>query len=171
MSAEARGLRGSRDDATGLTYEFLERGSLPPLRSQARIDARAFPGGSIFCYSCQLRARALPRGGRPFRRDEWPRAIAIATLARFADRKNHIGGPVNILGINSVYHESAAALLVDGKLAAAAEEERFNRIKHGKPSDFDNPHQLPEKSIRFCLKHAGLAAREIDHVAYSFDPK
>ena len=79
--------------------------------------------------------------------------------------------PMNILGINSVYHESAAALLVDGKLVVAAEEERFNRIKHGKSAEFDNPHQLPERAIRFCLKQAGLAAGDIDHVAYSFNPK
>ena len=78
---------------------------------------------------------------------------------------------MNILGINSVYHESAAALLVDGELVAAVEEERFNRIKHGKAADFDNPHQFPERAIRFCLNHAGLTARDIDHVAYSFDPK
>ena len=78
---------------------------------------------------------------------------------------------MNVLGINSVYHESAAALLVDGKLVAAVEEERFNRIKHGKPAEVDNPHQLPERAIRFCLKQAGLTARDISHVAYSFDPK
>ena len=78
---------------------------------------------------------------------------------------------MKILGINSVYHESAAALLVDGALVVAVEEERFNRIKHGKSSDFDNPHQLPERAIRFCLNHAGLAAGDIDHVAYSFNPK
>jgi carbamoyltransferase len=78
---------------------------------------------------------------------------------------------VNVLGINSVYHESAAALLVDGKLVAAVEEERFNRIKHGKQAEFDNPHQLPERAIRFCLNHAGLSAGDIGHVAYSFDPK
>ncbi len=78
---------------------------------------------------------------------------------------------MNVLGINSVYHESAAALLVDGKLVAAVEEERFNRIKHGKQAEFDNPHQLPERAIRFCLNHAGLTARDIGHVAYSFDPK
>ncbi len=78
---------------------------------------------------------------------------------------------VNVLGINAVYHESAAALLVDGELVAAVEEERFNRIKHAKEADWDNPHQLPERAIRFCLKHAGLTARDIDHVAYSFDPK
>jgi carbamoyltransferase len=78
---------------------------------------------------------------------------------------------VNVLGINSVYHESAAALLVDGVLVAAVEEERFNRIKHAKAAEFDNPHQLPERAIRFCLKQAGLTARDISHVAYSFDPK
>jgi carbamoyltransferase len=78
---------------------------------------------------------------------------------------------VNVLGINSVYHESAAALLVNGKLIAAAEEERFNRIKHGKPAEFDNPHQLPERAIRYCLSHAGIDAGDIDQVAYSFNPK
>ena len=77
---------------------------------------------------------------------------------------------MNILGINSVYHESAAALLVDGVLVAAVEEERFNRIKHGKPAEFDNPHQFPERAIRFCLNHAGLTAADIDHVAYSYNP-
>jgi carbamoyltransferase len=77
---------------------------------------------------------------------------------------------VNILGINAVYHESAAALLVDGELVVAVEEERFNRIKHAKEANFDNPHQFPERAIRFCLNHAGLTAADIDHVAYSFDP-
>ncbi|MGA2894883.1 MAG: carbamoyltransferase N-terminal domain-containing protein [Xanthobacteraceae bacterium] len=78
---------------------------------------------------------------------------------------------MNILGINSVYHESAAAVLIDGALVAAAEEERFNRIKHGKQSNVDNPHQFPEQAIRFCLNYAGLRARDIDHVAYSFNPR
>jgi len=78
---------------------------------------------------------------------------------------------VNILGINAVYHDSAAALLVDGELVVAVEEERFNRIKHGKLPDVDNPHQFPERAIRFCLDYAGLTAADIDHVAYSFDPQ
>jgi len=78
---------------------------------------------------------------------------------------------VNILGINSVYHDSAAALLVDGALVAAVEEERFNRIKHGKLPNVDNPHHFPESAIRFCLDYAGLTAGDIDHVAYSFDPQ
>ena len=97
----------------------------------------------------------------------------VAIEAALAERNKDKGGgeSVNILGINSVYHESAAALLIDGTLVAAVEEERFNRIKHGKTADFDNPHQFPERAIRFCLKYAGLTAGDIDHVAYSFDPK
>ena len=78
---------------------------------------------------------------------------------------------MNVLGINSVFHESSAALLIDGKVVAACEEERFNRVKHAKPSRIDNPHELPEHAIRFCLDHAGLKASEIDRVAYSFDPQ
>ena len=78
---------------------------------------------------------------------------------------------MNILGINSVYHESAAAMLLDGALVAAFEEERFNRIKHGKEANVDNPHQFPEHAIRFCLDYAGLRGCDIDHVAYSFKPQ
>jgi carbamoyltransferase len=77
---------------------------------------------------------------------------------------------MRILGINSVYHESAAAITVDGRIVAAAEEERFTRVKHAKPARVDNPHVMPERSIRFCLDHAGLASRDIDAVAFSFDP-
>ena len=78
---------------------------------------------------------------------------------------------MNVLGINAVYHELSAALLVDGKVVAACEEERFNRVKHAKQARIDNPHELPEQAIRFCLDHAGLNASEIDRVAYSFDPQ
>ena len=78
---------------------------------------------------------------------------------------------MNILGINAVYHESAAALLVDGKVVAACEEERFNRVKHAKQARIDNPHELPEQAIRFCLDYAGLQASDIDRVAYSFNPQ
>src|SRR3954451_19511531 len=78
---------------------------------------------------------------------------------------------MNILGINAVFHESSAALVVDGAVVAAWEEERFNRVKHGKPALVDNPQELPEQAIRFCLDHAGLRPGEIDRVAYSFDPR
>lgn len=78
---------------------------------------------------------------------------------------------MNILGLNAVYHDPATALLINGELSVAVEEERFNRIKYGKLPDVDNPHQLPEQAIRFCLKHAGLTAGDLDHVAYAFDPQ
>jgi carbamoyltransferase len=78
---------------------------------------------------------------------------------------------MNVLGINSVFHESSAALLVDGRVVAACEEERFNRVKHGKPARIDNPHELPEQAIRFCLDRAGLQPSDIDRVGYSFDPR
>ena len=78
---------------------------------------------------------------------------------------------MNILGINSVFHESSAALIIDGEVVAACEEERFNRIKHAKEARVENPHELPERAICFCLDYAGLRASEIDRVAYSFDPK
>ncbi len=77
---------------------------------------------------------------------------------------------MRILGINSVYHESSAAIVVDGRVVAAAEEERFTRVKHAKPARIDNPHVLPENAIRFCLERAGIDAGAVDAVAYSFDP-
>jgi carbamoyltransferase len=75
-----------------------------------------------------------------------------------------------ILGLNSVFHESAAALVVDGRVVAAAEEERFTRRKHAKPAAVDNAHVLPEEAIRFCLDEAGVRAADIDRVSYSYDP-
>src|SRR4030095_14867464 len=66
------------------------------------------------------------------------------------------------LGINSVYHESSAAIVVDGRLVAAVEEERFNRCKHGKPARVDNPHQPPARAIEFCLRTAGGHAAGVD---------
>ncbi|WP_036283211.1 carbamoyltransferase C-terminal domain-containing protein [Methylocystis sp. ATCC 49242] len=78
---------------------------------------------------------------------------------------------MNILGINAVFHESSAAIVVDGKVVAACEEERFTRIKHGKEARVDNPQALPENAIRFCLDYAGLKADDVDFVAYSFEPK
>ena len=78
---------------------------------------------------------------------------------------------MKILGINSVFHESSAAVIVDGKIIAACEEERFNRVKHGKAARPDNPHVLPEHAVRFCLDYAGLSPSDIDQVAYSFAPE
>lgn len=76
-----------------------------------------------------------------------------------------------ILGINSLYHESAACLLQNGEIVAFAEEERFNRVKHGKAPRIDNPDQLPWHAIDFCLHTAGIELRELDHAGYSSNPR
>ena len=67
-----------------------------------------------------------------------------------------------ILGISCYYHDAAAALLKDGKLVAAAEEERFTRIKH----DFD----FPQNAIDFCLDHAGISGADLDYVVFYEKP-
>ena len=67
-----------------------------------------------------------------------------------------------ILGINAYHGDSAAALVRDGELIAACEEERYNRIKHWAG--------FPGESVRRCLEIAGLGIGDVDHVALSFDP-
>ena len=69
---------------------------------------------------------------------------------------------MNILGISCFYHDSAAALIQDGRLVAAAEEERFSRIKH----DFG----FPQLAIDFCLESAGITAKDVDYVVYYEKP-
>ena len=76
-----------------------------------------------------------------------------------------------ILGVNSVFHESSAALVVNGRVVASAEEERFNRRKHAKPADVDTPHILPAAAIKFCMEQAQISAKDIDAIAYSYDPE
>ncbi len=77
---------------------------------------------------------------------------------------------MRVLGINAVFHDSAAALVVDGRIVAAAEEERFSRRKHGKRPVPFSAWELPEAAIRWCLDAGGLAADELDAVGYSYDP-
>lgn len=67
-----------------------------------------------------------------------------------------------ILGISAFYHDSAAALLCDGDLVAAAQEERFSRVK------FD--HRFPKLAVQFCLDEAGIRAEDVDYVAYYEKP-
>src|SRR4051794_11611186 len=76
-----------------------------------------------------------------------------------------------VLGLNAVFHDPAAALVVDGETVAAAEEERFSRRKHGKPPVAFSTWELPEQAIDFCLRTAGLSAADLDAVAYSYDPE
>jgi len=77
---------------------------------------------------------------------------------------------MNVLGVNAVFHDPAAALLVDGEIVAAAEEERFNRRKHGKSNVPFATWEVPELSAAWCLARAGLTAADLDAVAYSYDP-
>ncbi|MEZ4734107.1 MAG: carbamoyltransferase [Caldilineaceae bacterium] len=67
-----------------------------------------------------------------------------------------------ILGISCFYHDAAAALLQNGKLVAAAEEERFSRLKHDAG--------FPQQAIEFCLRTAGITARELDYVVFYEQP-
>ena len=67
-----------------------------------------------------------------------------------------------ILGVSCYYHDSAAVLLQDGQLIAAAEEERFSRVKH------DNGY--PKQAIEFCLKQGGITTRDLDYVVFYEKP-
>ena len=74
------------------------------------------------------------------------------------------------LGINAAFHDSSACIIENGRLIAAAEEERFTQIKHGKRPIPFSAYELPFHSIDYCLKMSGIHLNDVDHVAYSFDP-
>ncbi len=69
---------------------------------------------------------------------------------------------MRILGISCFYHDAAAALIVDGAIVAAAQEERFTRIKHDE--------RFPVHAVRYCLQEAGLEMNDIDYVAFYDKP-
>jgi carbamoyltransferase len=75
-----------------------------------------------------------------------------------------------VLGVNAVFHDPAAALVIDGEVVAAAEEERFSRRKHGKTAVPFSTWELPEQAIRFCMTTAGLTVGDLDGIGYSYDP-
>ena len=68
----------------------------------------------------------------------------------------------SILGISAFYHDSAAAIVVDGQIVAAAQEERFSRNKHDAA--------FPSEAVEFCLRQAGLGAADLDHVVFYEKP-
>jgi len=78
---------------------------------------------------------------------------------------------MRVLGINAIFHDPAAALVVDGQVVAAAEEERFSRRKHGKRPVPFAAWELPEQAAAWCLARAGVAPSDLDAVAYSYDPR
>ena len=67
-----------------------------------------------------------------------------------------------ILGISAFYHDSAAALVVDGRIVAAAQEERFSRIKHDDG--------FPQLAVDYCLAEAGIDASDLDWVGFYDKP-
>jgi carbamoyltransferase len=69
---------------------------------------------------------------------------------------------MNILGISAFYHDSAACLVQDGRITAAAQEERFTRKKHD--------YRFPLNASRFCLESSGLSISDIDYVAFYDKP-
>src|SRR6187549_3552172 len=69
---------------------------------------------------------------------------------------------INILGISAYYHDSAACLLRDGEIVAAAQEERFTRKK--------GDSAFPSKSVEFCLRQAGITTRDLDVVGFYDKP-
>ena len=69
---------------------------------------------------------------------------------------------MNILGISAFYHDSAACLVRDGEIIAAAQEERFTRKKHD--------HNFPENAINYCLSEAGIDGKSLDIVAFYDKP-
>ena len=68
----------------------------------------------------------------------------------------------SILGISAFYHDSAASLVVDGEIVAAAQEERFTRVKHD--------HRFPANAVRYCLREAGLRPEQLDYVGFYDKP-
>src|SRR3990167_4605009 len=66
-----------------------------------------------------------------------------------------------ILGISAFYHDSAAALIMDGKIVAAAQEERFTRIK--------NDASFPVRAIEYCLAEGSIQIKDVDHVSFYED--
>ena len=70
---------------------------------------------------------------------------------------------MNILGINWGAHDSAAALVQEGQVIAAAEEERFNRIKHA-------PYAYPLRAAHYCLREGGIDVKDLDEIVFSFHP-
>lgn len=74
------------------------------------------------------------------------------------------------LGLNAAFHDSAACLVLDGQVVAAAEEERFMGVKHAKRPIPFTAYELPFHAIDYCLESADIELSDVAHVAYSFDP-
>src|SRR5262249_21475163 len=115
------------------------------------------------------RERGLHQPGRavrPLRRDagDLPRQLPLRRSREPRDRAGHGGrAPVTlILGVSAFYHDSAAALLRDGEIVAAAQEERFSRRKHDEG--------FPHGAVDYCLRAAGVTVKDLDYVGFYEKP-
>src|SRR5918996_781960 len=156
-AAGGPGLRGCRDG--------VRRGH--PLRGAAPAEARRLRQGVRLRRGRPARARRARRVGR--------RAGVAAGDRRALDHPHPPGRGgrrlmATVLGVNAVFHDPAAALVIDGETVAAAEEERFSRRKHGKEPVPFSTWELPVDSMRWCLAQAGLEPADADAVGYSYDP-
>jgi carbamoyltransferase len=70
--------------------------------------------------------------------------------------------PRNILGLSAYYHDSAACLLVDGAVVAAAQEERFTRTKHDE--------RFPARAVQYCLREGGIGIEDVDLIGFYEKP-
>src|SRR5690348_4482184 len=84
----------------------------------------------------------------------------VARSRKDSRKRGH--GVTAILGISAFYHDSAAALVLDGRIEAAAQEERFTRIKHD--------HAFPSHAVDYCLREAGLSHADLDYIAFYDKP-
>ena len=69
---------------------------------------------------------------------------------------------MKILGISAFYHDAAAAIVIDGKIVAAVQEERFTRVKHDA--------SFPTNAIKFCLEYSGLELKDLDAIVFYDKP-
>ena len=127
-----------------------------PVAAASRASARS-------ATTCCL-ARRGPGEGRRCRGGALRRGTASAPPRAWNE------SAMITLGINAAYHDSSACLVRDGAVVAAAEEERFTQIKHGKRPVPFSAWELPHHAIDYCLAEAGLELADVDHVAYSYDP-
>ena len=94
------------------------------------------------------------------RRNDCGYARTSSCSFRIRNILNH--KPIHILGLSAYYHDSAAVLIQDGDILAAAQEERFTRKKHD--SDF------PENAIAFCLDRANITGKDLDYAVFYEKP-
>src|SRR5262249_42171598 len=139
----------------------LEKNCAPYRRRSGARDS----DGALFSPARAVRPRREVGNGSDG--DQAADAEGVASdggrgLSRIRQASILTGADVHILGISCYFHDAAAAILRDGELIAAAEEERFTRRKHD--------YGFPQHAIEFCLESAGIRSNELDYVAFFEKP-